>query len=177
MLPVDLPAIPGRDAAGVVDEVGVGVPGVSVGEKVFGLCGAVGASAEFAVLSAWAPVPAEWTIEQAGAAALVYVTAARGLDALGDLRNRTLLVEAAAGGVGSAAVAIAVSRGATVIGTASEPKHDFLTSLGALPTTYGDGLGKRVAALAQGRVDVALDARPAPAPWLILSRSLVALTG
>ncbi|PRY44933.1 NADP-dependent oxidoreductase [Umezawaea tangerina] len=158
MLEVEFPAIPGRDAAGVVDEVGEGVTGVSAGDEVFGLGGVFGGSAEFTVLSAWAPVPAGWSMAQAGAAALVYVTAARGLNALGELSGKTVLVEGAAGGVGSAAVAIAVARGATVIGTASEPKHGFLTKLGALPTTYGDGLAERVAALAPGGVDVVLDA-------------------
>ncbi|WNV86057.1 NADP-dependent oxidoreductase [Umezawaea sp. Da 62-37] len=158
MLEVEFPAIPGRDAAGIVDEVGEGVTGVAVGDEVFGLGGVFGASAEFAVLSAWAAVPAGWTMAQAGAAGLVYVTAARGLNALGELSGRTLLVEGAAGGVGTAAVEIAVARGATVIGTASEPKHGFLAELGALPTTYGDGLAERVAALAPGGVDVVLDA-------------------
>ncbi|MCF2437030.1 hypothetical protein LV779_34940 [Streptomyces thinghirensis] len=68
----------------------------------------------------------------------------RGLNALGCLAGRTLLVEGAAGGVGSAAVEIAVAQGATVIGTASERNHEFLTSLGAVPTTYGPGLAQRL---------------------------------
>ncbi len=56
-LPLDLPAIPGRDAAGVVDKVGEGVGSVSIGERVFGLGGVTGASAELAILSAWAASP------------------------------------------------------------------------------------------------------------------------
>ncbi|MBU6535389.1 NADP-dependent oxidoreductase [Streptomyces sp. NPDC057245] len=157
VIPVDLPAIPGRDAVGVVDEVGDGVRGVSAGDRVFGLGGVTGATAELAVLSAWAHAPAEWTDEQAGGAALAAVTALRGLQPLGPLRGRTLLVEGAAGGVGSAAVEIAVARGATVIGTAGEHNHDFLKSLGAVPTRYGTGLADRLAGLAPGGVDVALD--------------------
>lgn len=157
VLPVDLPAIPGRDAVGVVDETGAGVEGVSVGDRVFGLGGLTGATAELAVLSAWAHAPAQWTDEEAAGAALVAVTALGGLNALGPLRGRTLLVEGAAGGVGSAAVEFAVARGATVIGTAGEHNHAFLTSLGALPTTYGPGLAERVAALAPDGVDLALD--------------------
>ncbi|GAA2227962.1 NADP-dependent oxidoreductase [Promicromonospora sukumoe] len=156
-LPMDLPAIPGRDAAGVVDEIGPGVSGVQIGDRVFGLGGVTGATAELALLSAWAPVPDAWSDEQAAAAGLASVTALGGLRALGDLRGRTLLIEGAAGGVGSAAVEIAVAQGATVIGTASERNHAFLTSLGAVPTTYGAGLAERLADLAPQGVDLALD--------------------
>ncbi|MDA0631792.1 NADP-dependent oxidoreductase [Nonomuraea sp. MCN248] len=157
VLPVDLPAIPGRDAAGVVDEIGEGVRGVRVGDRVFGLGGVTGATAELAVLSAWAHAPDTWTDEEAAGAGLASVTATGGLNALGPLRGRTLLIEGAAGGVGSAAVEIAVARGATVIGTARERNHEFLASLGAIPTTYGAGLAERLAALAPGGVDLVLD--------------------
>ncbi|WP_258725258.1 NADP-dependent oxidoreductase [Cellulomonas sp. NS3] len=152
---LDLPAIPGKDAAGVVDEVGEGVTGVQVGDRVFGLGDAT--TADHAVLSTWAAAPDAWSDEQAGAAGLVAATAGAVLDALGDLDGRTVLVEGAAGGVGSAAVELAVARGARVIGTASERNHEFLRSLGATPTVYGDGLAERVAALAPGGVDAALD--------------------
>ncbi|MFF0729304.1 NADP-dependent oxidoreductase [Streptomyces sp. NPDC004134] len=157
VVPVELPAIPGRDAAGVVDEVGAEVQGVDVGERVFGLGGATGATAELAVLSAWAPAPRTWSDEEAAGAGLVAVTALGGLRPLGPLRGRTLLVEGAAGGVGSAAVEFAVAEGATVIGTAGERNHDFLASLGAVPTTYGPGLAERLATLAPDGVDLAFD--------------------
>ncbi|MEU0238608.1 NADP-dependent oxidoreductase [Nocardiopsis sp. NPDC006198] len=157
VLPVDLPAIPGRDAVGVVDGIGDGVQGVDIGDRVFGLGGVTGATAELAVLSAWALAPTTWTDEEAAGAGLASVTAMGGLKVLGPLRGRTLLVEGAAGGVGSAAVEIAVARGATVIGTASERNHEFLASLGAVPTTYGTGLAERLASLAPGGVDIALD--------------------
>ncbi|MFH9661446.1 NADP-dependent oxidoreductase [Streptomyces sp. NPDC017248] len=155
--PVDFPAIPGRDAAGVVDEVGEGVTGVTAGDRVFGLGGLFGATAQYAVLSAWAPVPEPWTLEQAAGAGLAVATAGRALNALGDLSGRTLLIEGAAGGVGSAAVAMAAARGATVIGTSSAGKHAYLRTLGALPTTYGQGLADRVHALAPAGVDAVLD--------------------
>ncbi|MFH8442168.1 NADP-dependent oxidoreductase [Streptomyces sp. NPDC018026] len=157
LIPLELPAIPGRDAAGVVDEVGDGVEGVSIGDRVFGMGGVSGSTAELVILSAWAHVPGTWNDEQAAGAGLAAVTAMRGLNALGPLAGRTLLVEGAAGGVGSAAVEIAVARGAAVIGTASERNHEFLTSLGAVPTTYGPGLARRLSALAPNGVDIALD--------------------
>lgn len=157
VVPVQFPAIPGRDAAGVVDEVGANVTDIAVGDRVFGLGGLFGASAEYATLTAWAPVPNRWTLEQAAGAGLAVATAGRGLNALGDLSGRTLLIEGAAGGVGSAAVSMAVARGATVIGTSSAGKHDYLRGIGALPTTYGPGLADRVRELAPTGVDAVLD--------------------
>ncbi|MHB1491535.1 MAG: NADP-dependent oxidoreductase, partial [Cellulomonas sp.] len=156
MMPTTFPATPGSDAAGVVDEVGEGASGVEVGDVVFGLA-VSGSASELAVLGAWAPVPAPWSLEQAAAAGLVSATAIAGLDALGDLAGRTVLLEGAAGGAGSAAVEVAIARGATVIGTASETHHEFLRSLGATPVTYGEGLAARVAAAAPDGVDAALD--------------------
>ncbi|MFI1720484.1 NADP-dependent oxidoreductase [Streptomyces sp. NPDC020489] len=157
LIPLELPAVPGRDGAGVVDEIGDGVRGVSIGDRVFGLGGVTGAIAELLILSAWAHTPATWNDEQAAGAGLASVTAMGGLNALGSLSGRTLLVEGAAGGVGSAAVEIAVAQGATVIGTASERNHEFLTSLGAVPTTYGPGLAQRLTTLAPHGIDIALD--------------------
>ncbi|MYT68203.1 MULTISPECIES: NADP-dependent oxidoreductase [unclassified Streptomyces] len=156
-LPVDLPAIPGRDAAGVVDQVGAGVDSISIGDRVFGLGGVTGASAELALLSAWAPTPANWSDNEAAAAGLASVTALGGLKTLGSLEGRTLLIEGAAGGVGGAAVEIAHALGATVIGTASERNHAYLTSLGAIPVTYGAGLSERLAELAPQGIDLVLD--------------------
>jgi NADPH:quinone reductase-like Zn-dependent oxidoreductase len=69
----------------------------------------------------------------------------------------TVLVHAAAGGVGSIAVQLAGIAGARVIGTASEQNHDYLRGLGAEPVVYGDGLVDRVRDLAPNGVDVALD--------------------
>ncbi|CAL9478012.1 NADP-dependent oxidoreductase [Streptomyces werraensis] len=157
LLPVDLPAVPGRDAVGRVDRIGEGVEGVGIGDRVFGLGGVTGATAELAVLSAWAPAPAAWSDEEAAGAALASVTALSGLKALGPLSGRTLLVEGAAGGVGGAAVELAVAAGATVIGTAGAHNHAFLTALGAVPTTYGAGLAERLAAVAPQGVDLVLD--------------------
>lgn len=60
-------------------------------------------------------------------------------------------------GVGLAAVQFAVGGGVTVIGTASDKNHEYLRSLGVIPTTYGEGLVDRVRELAPQGVDVALD--------------------
>jgi NADPH:quinone reductase-like Zn-dependent oxidoreductase len=156
-LPLEFPVIPGRDAAGIVDEVGEGVSGVAVGDLVFGMGGVSDTTSEFSVLTAWAPVPTAWTPEQAAAAGLASITAIRGLAPLGDLVGTTLLIEGAAGAVGSAAAAVAISRGVRVIGTASERNHPFLRDMGVIPTTYGEGLAERAAALAPDGVAAALD--------------------
>ena len=74
------------------------------------------------------------------------------------------MINGAAGVVGSSAVQIAVDRLARVIGTASPGNHDYLRSLGAEPTTYGDGLAERLRALAPGGVDAAVDAAGGGAP-------------
>jgi putative YhdH/YhfP family quinone oxidoreductase len=68
-----------------------------------------------------------------------------------------ILVTGAAGGVGSVAVQLAIVRGAVVIGTGSPESQAFIARLGAVPTTYGQGLPERVRALHDGRVDLALD--------------------
>jgi len=153
--PAALPRVPGVDAAGVVDEVGPGVDGVAVGDEVLGIGSAT--AAEQAVLSMWTAKPASMSWPEAAALALGAETAARALDLLGVGEGTTVLVDGAAGGVGSAAVQLAVARGATVIGTASERNHDFLRRLGALPTTYGAGLVERVREMTPGGVDAALD--------------------
>ncbi|GAA1363543.1 NADP-dependent oxidoreductase [Arthrobacter rhombi] len=159
-LPLTLPAIPGRDAVGVVDELGPGVTDTQVGDVVFGLGGVSDTTAEFAILTAWSPVPEGWSTAQAAAAGLASVTAAGVIEALGDLSGRTFLIEGASGAVGSAAAAFALAAGATVIGTGRESNHPYLESLGILPTTYGPGLAERVAVLAPGGVDAALHAAP-----------------
>ena len=145
-----LPHVPGVDAAGVVDEVGEGVTGVSVGDEVFGMVDLArlgGANAEFAVLAAWAPRPAALSWEQAGGAAANAETATRALDLLGVGDGTRVLIAGAAGGVGTVAIQLATARGAEVIGTAGPATQDFVAELGATPVVYGEGLANRVGAV------------------------------
>ncbi|MGW4461868.1 NADP-dependent oxidoreductase [Micromonospora sp. NPDC004704] len=160
MVPITLPHLLGIDAAGIVDEVGPGVTDVRPGDEVFGVVDVAqlgGAAAEYAVLVAWARKPAALSWEQAGGAAANVETAWRTLEKLAVGHGTTLLIEGAAGGVGTVAIQLAVARGAAVIGTAREPNHAFLADLGAIPTTYGPGLAGRVASLAPAGVDAVLD--------------------
>ncbi|MFI6962022.1 NADP-dependent oxidoreductase [Streptomyces sp. NPDC050255] len=166
--PTELPAGVGLDAAGIVDEIGEGVDGVEVGDRVFG----EGSStyAEFAVLSAWARMPEGLTFEEAAGYPSVVETALRVIREVGVLPGQTLLVSGASGGVGSAVLQIARDRGITVIGTGGASNQDYLRGLGALATTYGEGWTERVRQL--GRVDAALDLAGSG-----VLRELVELTG
>jgi NADPH:quinone reductase-like Zn-dependent oxidoreductase len=145
----------GVDAAGVVDEVGEGVTGVSVGDEVFGR--GRHTQAEYAVLDAWAAkVPSvDWAV--AAAAGVAGETSERGLRLLGVNAGNTLFVDGGAGGVGAVAVQMALARGATVIASSSEANHDYLRELGAIPVSYGSGVAERVRAAVGGPVNAVFD--------------------
>jgi NADPH:quinone reductase-like Zn-dependent oxidoreductase len=155
IISLSLPAGTGVDAAGVIDEIGPGVTGVTVGEEVFG--SGSGTYAEHAVLSHWARKPAGLSFAEAAGYPVPAETAIRIIDQVAVKPGQTLLVSGASGGVGSAVIQVAKQRGITVIGTASQSNHDYLRSLGAVPTGYGDGLVDRIRALAPDGVDAALD--------------------
>jgi NADPH:quinone reductase-like Zn-dependent oxidoreductase len=152
-----LPQTLGYEAAGVVDELGEDVADVAVGDRVFGFSIDPAAQAELVVLSHYAPIPPSLDFPGAAALPAAIETAARALDQLGVGSGSALLINGASGSVGSAAVQLAVARGARVIGTASPANHEYLRSLGAEPVAYGDGLVERVRALAVSDVDLALD--------------------
>ena len=154
----DLPQTLGAEVAGVVDEVGAGVTGVTVGDRVFGISDeGTGGAAELAVLPHYAPIPPSLGFAEAAVLPVAVEVATRALDALGVGAGSTLLVNGAAGGIGSTAVQLAVDRGARVIGIDGPDRLGFLRSLGAEPVAYGEGLVKRVRAVAPDGVEVALD--------------------
>jgi NADPH:quinone reductase-like Zn-dependent oxidoreductase len=156
----------GYDAAGVVDEVGEGVTGVSVGDEVFGR--GRNTQAEYAVLDSWAAKSPsiDWAV--AAAAGVAGETAERGLRLLDVKTGDTLFVDGGAGGVGAAAVQMAVARGATVIASASQANQDYLREIGAAPVLYGPGVVTRVRSAASGPVDAVFDvAGKTPAEDLI----------
>ncbi|MER0483889.1 NADP-dependent oxidoreductase [Streptomyces sp. Edi2] len=163
MMDVHFPLIPGWDVAGVVEAVGADATEYAVGDEVIGYVRRdevqQGTYAELvaAPVRTLARKPASLSWQQAAGLPLAGLTAYQSLKRVDAKAGETVLVHAAAGGVGSLAVQIAVARGARVIGTASERNHDFLRSLGAEPVTYGDGLADRVRALAPEGVDAAVD--------------------
>ena len=161
--PCAFPLVPGWDVAGVVVGTGPAVTEWAEGDEVIGYCRKDhiqhGTYAEQVAAHvrhlARKPASASW--EQAAGLPLAGLTAHQALDAVGVRDGDTVLVHAAAGGVGSMAVQLAVARGARVIGTAGEGNHDYLRSLGAEPVTYGEGLADRVRSLAPDGVDAAVD--------------------
>lgn len=145
----------GYDAAGVVDEVGDGVTGVSVGDEVFGR--GRNTQADYAVLDSWAHKPSsiDWAV--AAAAGVAGETSERGLRLLGVQAGDTIFIDGGAGGVGAVAVQLALARKARVIASASEANQDYLREIGAIPVQYGQGVADRVRAAAAGQLDAVFD--------------------
>jgi NADPH2:quinone reductase len=126
------PYLAGFEAAGEIVAVGDGVTGPEPGARVVGVGN--GAFAEYMVLPAAAvmPVPSGWTDKQALGLVVNWPTALAALKPLGGVTaGQTVLVHAAAGATGQAAVTMAKHYGATVIGTASPAKHETVLALGA----------------------------------------------
>ncbi|HEX5565704.1 MAG TPA: NADP-dependent oxidoreductase [Streptomyces sp.] len=163
VLDTHFPLVPGWDVAGVVERTGLDAGEFAPGDEVIGYVrkdwAQHGAYAELvaAPVRTLARKPAALDWRQAAGLPLAGLTAHQALERLGVRAGETVLVHAAAGGVGSLAVQLAVARGARVIGTAGEHNHGFLRELGAEPVTYGEGLADRVRALAPGGVDAAFD--------------------
>jgi NADPH:quinone reductase len=134
-----LPAVLGLDMAGVVESVGAGVTQFAAGDEVYGMVGGVGGLqgtlAEFIAADAalLAPKPRALTMREAAAMPLAVITAWEGLvDRAGVRAGDAVLVHAGAGGVGYAAVQIALARGAKVFATVSEDKRAIVEAARAV---------------------------------------------
>jgi NADPH:quinone reductase-like Zn-dependent oxidoreductase len=163
VMDVRFPVVPGWDVSGVVEAVGFDTPEFSVGDEVLAYArkdyvhGGTFAELVTVPVRALARKPASMSWDEAAGLPLAGLTALRLLNRLEVGQGDTVLVHAAAGGVGSLAVQIARSLGARVIGTASERNHERLRELGAEPVAYGDGVVERVRALAPDGVDAVVD--------------------
>ncbi|UOX89597.1 SDR family NAD(P)-dependent oxidoreductase [Amycolatopsis sp. FBCC-B4732] len=157
----DPAAVLGSEAAGVVTEVAPGVTGLAPGDRVMGLF--TGAFGPTAVTDArlLVPVPAGWTFAEAASVPVAFVTAYYALFDLGGLEaGQSVLVHAAAGGVGMAAVQLARTKNAEVFATASPAKHDAVRALGVTNIASSRDLefSHRFLAATEGRgVDVVLN--------------------
>jgi NADPH2:quinone reductase len=160
--PARLPVRLGFEASGVVSAVGADATGpagpVQTGDEVIAFRMSGGYAAQVVVpASSLVPKPAALDWAQAAGLMLTGATAWHALVATGVGAGDTVLVHGGAGGVGIMAVQLAVSRGATVLATASPARHDLLRDLGAIPVAYGRGLADRVRGAAPQGIDAALD--------------------
>ncbi len=157
------PALLGLECAGVVTAVGAGVTHVAVADRVMGIARSQGTLADYTILPAQAvwPVPAQLTLLEAATVPLSFLTAWYGLVELAGLRaGDRVLIHAAAGGVGQAAVQIAQWIGAEILATASPGKWPFLRQQGvtALFSSRNTDFADAVRAQTDGRgVDVVLN--------------------
>jgi NADPH:quinone reductase-like Zn-dependent oxidoreductase len=159
LFPSTFPSGQGSDLAGVIEEVGAGVGGFSLGDEVIGFTNNRASQAELVLVEAGDIVrkPEKVSWEAAGGLYVAGVTAWGAVNAVQPKEGETVVVSGAAGGVGSLAVQLARRTGATVIGLASESNHEWLKSHGVIPVAYGDGVADRIKAAAPSGVDAFVD--------------------
>jgi len=152
-----LPSGIGREFAGIVVAAGEGAERFRIGDEVIGtgewVIGERVVAREELLAAKPAALPWTW----AASIPVAIQTAAVAVASQDPQPGDTVLVSAAAGGVGFFASQLAVRTGARVIGTASERNHELLRELGVEPVTYGPGLADRLRALAPHGIDIVLD--------------------
>lgn len=148
--PATFPSGQGTDFAGVVRETG---------DEVLGWTEERSSQAELVSVPAEQVTkkPESLSWEVAGSLFVAGMAAYACVDAVKPQQGETVVVSAAAGGVGSIAVQLARRTGATVIGLASEPNHDWLRAHDVVPVTYGDGQAERIREAAGGTPDAFID--------------------
>ncbi len=150
---VPLPAGQGVDFAGVVVGVGEGAKRFKVGDEVLGHAPEAGSHATWLRVPETAAIrkPARLPLEVAGGLYLAGCTAVEVVEGLRLGRDDTVVISAAAGGVGHIEAQLARRAGAHVIALGSLGNHDFLRQIGAHPVVYGDGEEERIRDAAEGR--------------------------
>lgn len=160
VMPLALPAVLGREVAGVVEEVGQDVDAFSVHDEILGsVAPGSGGYAAYTLVTASSATKKPPQVSFTDAAALP-VAAGTAYDAVGQLElseGESLLINGIGGGVGVAAAQLARDRGVFVIGTGSEQKRELAESLGATLVTYGEGVADRVREIMPEGVDALLD--------------------
>src|ERR1700733_7447740 len=173
MWPATFPSGEGGDLAGIVTKVGAGVESFTVGDEVIGFTDRRASHAEYALVEArnLTIKPAKVSWEVAGSLAVAGSTAYASVRAVSLTSGDTVAVSGAAGGVGAITVQLARRAGAQVIGIAGQTNHDWLTTHGIKPVTYGDGLANQLREAAidafidtygQGYVKIAIELGVAP---------------
>lgn len=159
VFPATFPSGQGSDLAGVVAETGSDVDRFESGQEVLGWSDRRSSQATDVAVTAEHLIekPAGLSWEAAGSLYVVGVTAYAAVRAVSPRPNDTVVVSGATGGVGSLVVQLLAIKGAHVIGIASEPHHGWLSSVGVIPVTYGDGLVDRIRDLSPNGVDAFID--------------------
>jgi NADPH2:quinone reductase len=156
-----IPMVPGYEIAGAVEEIGAGVTGFEIGQRVASLT-VYGGFAELLLRNAdeFIPIPDGVSGRDAAAVVLNYVTAWQMIHRIAKVQTgETALVTGAAGGVGTAALQLLKLTGVNAYGAASARKHDVVRSLGATPIDYQVGpLDRLTRALIPNGVDYSFDA-------------------
>ncbi|MBS1864010.1 MAG: NADP-dependent oxidoreductase [Actinobacteria bacterium] len=157
--PATFPSGQGSDLAGVIREVGIDVVGFAPGEEVLGWSWERSSQAELCVVPAEQLIskPDDLSWEAAGALHVVGVTAFAAVRAVDISAGDTVVVSAAAGGVGTVTVQLLQVRGANVVGLASADHHDWLRERGATPVAYGEGVLQRVLEATPDGIDAFID--------------------
>jgi NADPH:quinone reductase-like Zn-dependent oxidoreductase len=157
--PASFPSGEGTDFAGVVRSLGQGVSPFSEGDEVLGWTEARASHAELVAVPAdqLTAKPASVLWEVAGSLFVVGMAAYACVQAVAPRPGETIVVSAAAGGVGSIAVQLARRTGARVIGLASERNHEWLRGHDIIPVTYGGGQRERIRDAAGGGIDGFID--------------------
>jgi NADPH:quinone reductase-like Zn-dependent oxidoreductase len=157
--PSTFPSGQGSDLAGVVMEIGIDVEGFAPGDEVLGWSWERSSQAEGVVVPADQLIrkPADLGWPEAGALYVVGVTAFAAARAVDVKEGDTVVVSAAAGGVGTITVQLLKVRGANVVGLASADHHDWLRAKGVTPVTYGDGVLQRILAATPQGIDAFID--------------------
>ncbi|MET0451568.1 MAG: type I polyketide synthase [Mycobacterium sp.] len=156
-------ALLGSEGAGVVTEIGPDVTGFTVGQRVMGLFPEGTGTRVEADARLIAPIPTGWTDAEAAATLVVFTTAFYGLRELAKVQpGQSILIHAATGGVGLAAIQLARHWGMEVFTTASRPKWNTLRALGFDDDHIGDSrtldFEQKFMAVTGGRgFDVVLD--------------------
>ena len=157
--PATFPSGEGTDLAGVVQSVGADVSAFAIGDEVLGWTEQRASQAQLVVVPAGqlTPKPVSLSWEVAGSLFVVSMAAYASVDAVAPKAGETVVVSAAAGGVGSVAVQLARRSGATVIGLAGERNHAWLRDHDIVPVSYGEGQAERIREAAEGHVDAFID--------------------
>ena len=162
------PFAPGYDVVGDIDALGEGVTGFAIDQRVAALI-MIGGYSRFTVVPAAHLVPVPEQLDPAEAVSLVlnYVIAYQMIHRVANLQSgQSLLIHSAAGGVGTAALQLGKIAELRMFGTASKPKHETVSALGAIPIDYrDDNFVERIGELAPQGLDSVFDPIGGPHWW------------